>query len=107
PSLTLMRTLVIVPTSESEGVPLSVPFDVLNVAHRGRFATANVRRSPSASEAVGWKTYCSPTVTMVGGVPAIVGAVLGGGGGAPGGGGAGGAEIMMRKGPMESVASPS
>jgi hypothetical protein len=38
---------------EEPGVPCSLPVAVLNVAHVGRLAIANVRAFPSASEAVG------------------------------------------------------
>ena len=35
------------------GVPCSVPFVELNVAHVGRFAIENVKALPSGSDAVG------------------------------------------------------
>ena len=46
---------------------------VLNVAHAGRFWMLYVRLSPSASEPFAWKEYAAPTLTLVAGVPLIVG----------------------------------
>jgi hypothetical protein len=58
---------------EAPGVPCSRPVPVLNVAHVGRFAIANVSALPSASAAVGWKLYAVPCVAVVAGEPEIVG----------------------------------
>jgi hypothetical protein len=55
PSLTVMVTFAVVPTLELVGVPLRLPFCVLNVAHDGLFVMLNVNESLSASEADGVK----------------------------------------------------
>ena len=55
PSLTTISIGPAKPASARVGVPLSDPVAVSNVAHVGLFWMANVRRSPSASSAVGWK----------------------------------------------------
>src|SRR5215468_5832828 len=101
PSLTLMRMFAAVPTLAAVGVPESWPFAVLNVAHWGRFAMENVSLSPSASLAVGTNMYVEPAAIVVDGVPEIVGAAF------VGGGAASRAAMVMRNGPIESVALPS
>ena len=53
PSVTLIVTLVDVPTFPAAGVPCSRPVVVLNVAHKGIFPILNVSASPLASAAVG------------------------------------------------------
>src|SRR5688572_10005621 len=73
PSLTLMTMLAYVRMCAEPGVPCSVPFVGLNVAHVGRFAIENVNASPSGSDAVGVKAYSVPCVAVVGGAPVIVG----------------------------------
>jgi hypothetical protein len=54
PSCTLMTMAPLVPTSVDDGVPLSRPVVVLNVAQVGMPAMLNVSGSLSASLAVGW-----------------------------------------------------
>jgi hypothetical protein len=73
PSLTLIRMPEWVPTSAAAGVPLSCPVTVLKLAHEGGFAMENVRLLPDGSLAVGVKEYAVPAVTLVPGVPEIVG----------------------------------
>src|SRR5262245_38279915 len=58
------------------GVPCNAPFAVLNVAHVGRFAIANVSALPSGSAAVGTKLYAVPCVAVIAGVPDMVGTRL-------------------------------
>src|SRR5688572_1808022 len=58
------------------GVPCSVPFAILKVAHVGRLAIAKVSVLPSASAAVGRNVYAVPCVAVDGGVPEIVGTRL-------------------------------
>ena len=60
PSLTLMTMPLVVPTCCAAGVPDSRPVAVSNDAQAGGFAMLNVNGSPSASLAVGVKTYCVP-----------------------------------------------
>ena len=73
--------LLDLPTSASSGVPDSLPVPFLKVAHDGLFLIRKVNGSPSGSEAVGMKEYCSPALIDEGGSPEIVGAVLLTGGG--------------------------
>ena len=77
PSLTLMEMFVKVPAAV--GVPCRRPVLVVNVAHAGRFAIANVNVLPSASLAVGVNEYIVPACTDVAGLPEIVGALFVGG----------------------------
>jgi hypothetical protein len=77
PSLTLIVMFTKVPTFATAGVPVSRPVVPLNVAQLGRFAIANVSVPPSGSVAVGVKEYAVPAVTVVGGVPEIVGGRFG------------------------------
>jgi hypothetical protein len=53
PSVTLMTTFEYVPTWLLEGVPESIPVDVLKPAHDGMFSTENVRAVPLAALVVG------------------------------------------------------
>ena len=76
PSLTLITIPVAVPTFAAAGVPVSVPSLLLIDNHDGLPRTLNVRRSPSASAAVGRNVYAWPTVAPVEGEPEIVGARL-------------------------------
>jgi hypothetical protein len=78
PSFTLMTMPDVVPTFAVDGVPLNRPVDVLNVAQVGMPWMLNVSGSLSASVAVGWNAYAWPAVTLLAGVPVMVGAVLGG-----------------------------
>jgi hypothetical protein len=55
PSLTLIPMFANVPTFELDGVPLTVPFAMLNVAHEGRFCTEKLRVVPDGPLAVGVK----------------------------------------------------
>jgi hypothetical protein len=55
PSLTLIAMFENVPTLELEGVPLTVPFAMLNVAHDGRFCTLKLSAVPDGPLAVGVK----------------------------------------------------
>jgi hypothetical protein len=57
PSLTLIAMLPNVPTSLVDGLPVSCPVEALKVAQAGKWLIENVRRSPSASDAAGWKEY--------------------------------------------------
>ena len=77
PSLTLITMFEYVPALAPVGVPDSCPVAVLNVAHAGRFAIANVSVSPSPSAAVGRNVYALPALTVLAGVPLIVGALFG------------------------------
>jgi hypothetical protein len=72
PSLTLIWMLLNVPVED--GVPESLPVDVLNVAHDGLFEMLNVSGSLFASLAVGVKLYATPVLAVVEGVPPIFGA---------------------------------
>ena len=60
-----------VPTDD--GVPESVPVEVLKLAQDGLFWIVKVSVSPSASLPVGWKLYAWPAVTEVVGEPEMVG----------------------------------
>ena len=73
PSFTLITMLENVPTLALEGVPLTVPVDVLNAAQGGRFCTLKVSVRPAGPLAVGVNEYACPTETCVAGVPLIVG----------------------------------
>jgi hypothetical protein len=77
PSLTLMTMLPYVLMCDAPGVPCSVPFVALNVAHVGRFAIENASELPSASDAVGVKVYSVPCVAVVAGVPEMTGGRFG------------------------------
>jgi hypothetical protein len=74
PSLTLMTMLEAVPRFALLGVPESLPVEVLNTSQLGLFWMENVSVLPSASAAVGWKLYATPTIAPVGRMPLIVGA---------------------------------
>jgi hypothetical protein len=76
PSVTEITMFEVVPICEREGVPDSLPFEVLNVAHEGRFWMLNVSVSPLGSLAVGVNEYAVPATVDVRGVPLIVGAPL-------------------------------
>src|SRR5690606_11178211 len=89
-SETLIRISDQVRTSPAPGVPDNRPVDSSKSAHSGAFTMSNVSVSPSASRAVGLKRYCSPTCTVLGGVPVIVGRVFAGGGSSGGGSSGGG-----------------
>jgi hypothetical protein len=101
PSLTLITMFENVPTFASVGVPASRPVLVLKLAHDGRFEIENRSLSPSASDAVGWKLYACPAMTLGAGEPEIVGGVLAGGGGALRG------LTTIRNGPIERESRPS
>jgi hypothetical protein len=73
PSLTLITTPEVVPTSAAAGVPLSCPLAVLKLAQEGWFVMEKVRALPDGSVVVGVKVYAVPTVTLVFGEPEIVG----------------------------------
>lgn len=77
PSETETVIFVETPMSALVGVPLSLPLAVSKFAHAGMFVIEKVSVWPSASAAVGWKTYAMPAVMVVGGVPLICGGVLG------------------------------
>jgi len=74
PSLTLIWMLLNVPVED--GVPESLPVDVLKLAHDGLFVMLKVSASPFASLAVGVKLYATPTLPVVDGEPLIFGAVF-------------------------------
>jgi hypothetical protein len=57
---------------------LSRPVEVLKLAQTGLFVIAYVSALPSASEADGVNEYAVPAVTLVAGVPLIVGALFDG-----------------------------
>ena len=73
PSLTLITTPEVVPTSPAPGVPLSCPLPVLKLAQEGLLMIEKVRVLPDGSVVVGVKEYAVPTVTLVFGEPEIVG----------------------------------
>ena len=73
PSLTLITTPDVVPTSPATGVPLSCPLLVLKLAQEGLLVIEKVRVLPDGSVVVGVKEYAVPTVTLVFGEPEIVG----------------------------------
>ena len=54
PPLTVMRTSLKTPVDDVDGVPLSRPVLVSNVAHAGLLEIWNVSASPSRSLALGW-----------------------------------------------------
>lgn len=58
------------------GVPLNSPVAVLNVVQLGLLLMLNPNLSPLASAAVGAKTYKTPLLAVVAGVPLIVGAMF-------------------------------
>jgi hypothetical protein len=62
-----------VPRSVAAGVPLNCPVALLKPAQPGFPVMENVRLFPAGSLAVGVKEYAVPTVTLVPGVPEIVG----------------------------------
>ena len=53
-----------------------MPVAVSKEAHAGLFATVNVSRSPSGSDAVGLKEYGRPVTAAVTGLPLMTGARL-------------------------------
>ena len=55
PSDTEITMLEYVPTWDDDGVPVSLPVVLLNVAQAGLFLTLNVSVLPSGSDAVGLK----------------------------------------------------
>lgn len=73
PSVTEMVMLESVPTSLLVGVPVSSPVKVLKLAHDGMFLMENVRVPPLGSETVGVKAYACCSLTVVIGVPEMVG----------------------------------
>ena len=73
PSLTVMTMPAVVPTSPAPGVPDSAPVLVLNAAHAGLFVMLKVSVLPSGSLAVGVNAYAFPGMTVIPGVPLIVG----------------------------------
>src|SRR6185503_2521756 len=64
------------PTSAAPGVPDNEPVDVLKVAQVGFASIPKSSASPSASAAEGVNEYEDPWLTLVAGVPEIVGALL-------------------------------
>jgi hypothetical protein len=73
-SLTLMMMLLSVPTSAAAGVPESVPFVLLKLAHAGLFWMLKLTGWPEEFWTVGVNEYGRPTWAFVEGVPLIVGA---------------------------------
>jgi hypothetical protein len=57
PSLTEIMMLEVVPTFASAGVPLSLPVEVLNVAHEGPLLIENVKAAPVPPAALGVNAY--------------------------------------------------
>ena len=76
PLLTLITIPLYVPTSLADGVPLSCPVAILKVAQAGLFVIENERRLPEGSLAVGVNEYAVPAVTLVAGVPEMVGGAV-------------------------------
>jgi len=74
PSVTEITMFEYFPTCDADGVPPRTPVDELNQAHAGLPEMLNV--SGSLSHADGWKRYLVPAVTVVAGVPEIVGALF-------------------------------
>ncbi len=95
PSETEMTMFEKVLTSVAVGVPDNLPVLRSNVAQPGLFAMPKPSVWPSGSEAVGTNEYGWPTVTVVAGVPEIVGARFGA------------AETVMENAGSEAVALPS
>lgn len=83
------------------GVPDSVPVAMLKVAQAGMFWTLKESAAP-ASLACGVKAYAVPTVSVVAGVPVMLGGALTGGGAA-----AVAADTLMVKGASDAAAKPS
>ena len=73
PSLTLITIPLYVPTSLADGVPLIWPVAMLNVAQAGLLVIENDSVWPAGPLAVGVNEYVVPAVTLVGGVPEMVG----------------------------------
>ena len=73
PSLTLITIPLYVPASLADGVPLSCPVAMLKVAQAGLFEIENDRVLPDGSVVVGVNEYAVPAVTLVAGVPEMVG----------------------------------
>jgi len=73
PSLTLMMIPEYVPVLAAGGVPLSCPVAMLKFAQDGLFVIENDRVLPDGSVVVGVNEYAVPAVTLVGGVPDMVG----------------------------------
>ena len=64
------------PAEPAGGVPLRLPVLLLNASHAGLPVTLKVSALPSASDADGWKLYATPSVTVVVGLPPMVGGVF-------------------------------
>src|SRR5688572_4968411 len=94
-SLTEITMLEYTPAAAACGVPVKRPVLLLKVAQLGMFWMLYVSVSLSASEAVGWKVYAEPAVTLVGGVPEMTGALFAA------------ALTVIVNGPSESLASRS
>jgi hypothetical protein len=73
PSLTEIVMLGKLPAFAVDGVPLSWPFVVLNVAQLGLFVIEKLSVPPRGLDAVGVKLYACPDRTEVAGAPEIVG----------------------------------
>jgi hypothetical protein len=95
PSLTPITMPDVVPTCVLEGVPDSLPVEVLKVAQLGLLVIEKVSTCPSGSAAAGWNTYGDPAAALVAGVPEMVGARLA----AP--------DTVIEKGESEAVNEPS
>src|SRR5690349_5459422 len=67
-----------VPTAAAVGVPLRRPVVALKFSQLGLPVIENCSVLPSGSDAVGVNVYAWPTVTLVRGVPEMVGARLAG-----------------------------
>src|SRR5258708_170598 len=72
PSLTEMTMLEVVPALAAAGVPLSLPVEVLNVAHEGPLLIENVKAAPLPPAALGVNAYARPAVTLLAGLPVMV-----------------------------------
>jgi hypothetical protein len=73
---------------------------VLKLAQAGRLIIAKVSAPPLTSEADGAKKYACPAITLTGGVPEIVGGVVGGVDDCA-------AAIVIRNGPTVALPTPS
>src|SRR5262245_11608587 len=92
PSVTVIAMFAYRPAAA--GVPDRRPVDALKVAHDGLLLIRNLSVCPSASDALGWKAYAVPAVTLAGGVPLILGAAFDG-------------STVIEKGGRAAVAIPS
>jgi hypothetical protein len=60
-----------VPTWVADGVPVSLPVVVSNLAQEGVFLIENLTAAPLVPGTEGWKLYACPTFAVVAGEPCI------------------------------------